>query len=310
MNSIRHEFERYWEENDMRVIDCKSCGFIHVDPIPTKQELLDFYSSRYFTEIKPFEYESVTKSFIEKKMELIEQNVIYKRIYSRVNSLLDKKKEHSYHMLDIGCGNDLLAKFFQIRNWNSVVLEPSEQAASYLRKFDLTVFERFADEVDELDLSDISFVNIQFVLEHISDPITLLKKVYRMMAPGGVIRVCVPNDFSDGQLAYKEHFDEKLHWVVRPDHINYFSFGSLSTLLAKCGFEEVYRSTNFPLEFLLLGGINYYSDESQKEKVNSFVKNFHKSFVHTGRSEKLTELYEALANLEMGRAVFMFAVKQ
>ncbi|THF80782.1 class I SAM-dependent methyltransferase [Cohnella fermenti] len=307
---VSHEYERFWEEEGTRIIDCKSCGFIHVDPIPTKEDLLDFYSKKYFTEVKPFRYEAVDEQFVAEKLGRIPKNGTYRGIYNRVSKLLPQGNAEPLSMLDIGCGNDLLSRFFANHNWQANVIEPNQDAAAYLRKFGITVYERFADELKGIGLRDISFVNIQFVLEHIANPIDLLTQVYEAMAPGGIIRVCVPNDFSAGQMAYQEYYQEKLRWVVRPDHINYFSFSSLSGLLRRCGFEEKYRTTNFPLEFLLLGGQNYYADEDAKKLVNPFVKQFQQAFAKTGRWNKLTKLYESLAEIEMGRSVFMFAVKR
>jgi SAM-dependent methyltransferase len=310
MSEVIHEPKRLWEEDGVRIIDCVSCGFIHVDPIPTKEELLTFYEQRYYTDVKPFNYKAVTEDYIASVREKVQKNGSYKRIFNQVEKLLPAERPSFLSMLDIGCGNDLLSYYFESQGWHSVAIEPSRDAARYLRNFGLTVHERFADELDQLDLTDLSFVNIQFVLEHIADPTSLLQKVYDAMAPGGVIRICVPNDFSDGQLAYKEYYNEKLRWVVQPDHINYFSFSSLRQLLEKCGFEEVYRTTNFPLEFLLLGGMNYYADEEQQRKVGPFISQFQQAFARTGRWSKLVKLYESLAQLEMGRSVFMFAVKR
>jgi SAM-dependent methyltransferase len=310
MNNMEHLYEQFWEEEDGRIINCTTCGFIHVDPIPTKEQLFEFYREQYFIDIKPFDYDAVTEEFIEQKLLQISQSGSYKGILNRVNRLLPSVPNAPLKMLDIGCGNDLLAKYFQSNQWNSSVIEPSKDAANYLRKFGLDVNEQFADDMDLLNLSDISFVNIQFVLEHIADPVALLDKVYQAMVPGGVIRICVPNDFSDGQMAYQEFYNEKLRWVVQPDHINYFSFSSLSNLLEKCGFNESYRTTDFPLEFLLLGGINYYENVEERKKVSPFVRQFQAAFWKTGRWGKMAKLYEALAQLEMGRSIYMFAVKR
>ena len=36
-----------------KVIDCKSCKFIHVIPLPTKMESSKHYKKKYYTKIKP-----------------------------------------------------------------------------------------------------------------------------------------------------------------------------------------------------------------------------------------------------------------
>jgi len=305
-----HHYDRHWDVDAVRVIDCKSCGFIHVYPVPLQEELQEFYENQYYTNVKPFDYDSVSEQLIANKKNEVKQHGGYKAIFNRVSRMISEFGASTLQMLDVGCGNDLLAAYFKENHWDASVIEPSKDAAAYLRKFDLTVHEQLADDIETLGLSDLSFVNIQFVLEHIADPRSLLEKVYQAMSPGGVLRICVPNDFSTGQTVYQEYYNEKLRWVVQPDHINYFSFTSLSNLLQKCGFDEMYRTTNFPLEFLLLGGYNFYADESAAKQVGPFVDNFTNAFMKTGNWSKLSKLYEALAQLEMGRSIYMFAQKR
>jgi len=37
-------------------------------------------------------------------------------------------------MLDVGCGNDLLSLFFKEQGWETTIIEPSRDAALYLKK--------------------------------------------------------------------------------------------------------------------------------------------------------------------------------
>jgi len=305
----KHIYEQSWCVNDCNVIDCKTCGFIHVNPIPDKERLRLFYQQEYHTKIKTFDYSTVNESYVKQKREEVKSQPGYIHVYNLVNRLLSRNV-NGKSMLDIGCGNDLLASYFQDHFWDSNVLEPNKDAANYLRMHGLKVYELFAEEMDQVGLSNLSFVNIQFVLEHVADPEDLLRKIYDAMAPGGLIRVCVPNDFSEGQMAYKEYYNKDYHWVVSPDHVNYFSFTSLSQLLGKAGFDEVHRTTNFPLEFFLLGGMDYYNDEVAKKGIGPFVHQFQQAFVRTGRGAKLNQLFQALAQLELGRSILMIAKKR
>jgi 2-polyprenyl-3-methyl-5-hydroxy-6-metoxy-1,4-benzoquinol methylase len=44
-------------------------------------------------------------------------------------------------------------------------------------------------------------VNFGNVLEHVREPVRLLNAARRMLKPGGLLRVAVPNDFSRVQKA-------------------------------------------------------------------------------------------------------------
>ncbi|NLM97160.1 MAG: class I SAM-dependent methyltransferase [Halanaerobiaceae bacterium] len=205
-------------------------------------------------------------------------------------------------MLDIGAGNNLLSKFFQLKSWVVHAVEPSIDASKYLKAFNINIYNSSIEDFNFGQIKDLSFINVQFVLEHLRNPIQFLKNAYNALVTGGVIRICVPNDFSDGHLAYMDYHGGKPAWVAFPDHINYINFDSLNRLLERIGFEEVYRRSNFPLEFLLLGGIDFYSNKKDKEKVSPFVSNFESAL----KGEKLYKLYECLAQVGFGRSAFMY----
>lgn len=307
MEGQNHLYTQEWKGKGYKIIFCQTCGFRHLYPIPSSLDLESFYTDKYYREVKPFPYGQVNEEYIEKILEGINRNNDYDRIYKRVESL---KKTNVRRMVDIGCGNNLLISFFRERGWETFAVEPNQDAVHYLRLFNLEVYNYPVEEIESTNISNISFTNLQFVLEHLRDPYSVLKKLYEIMVPGGVIRVAVPNDFSEGQMAYLENYKEEAHWVYLPDHINYFTFDSLHNLLERVGFYEVYRTTNFPLEFLLISGINYYASKEERKEVGPMVRNFENSFKNTGREKLLEHYYETLAQLGFGRSIYMYAIKK
>lgn len=301
-----HLYQVFWDVRNYRIIDCQTCGFKHIHPIPSKAELAKYYEEKYYRDIKPFPYQLITEDYIEERINSSLSYDFYIDIYQKV---MNFKKNNGLRMVDIGCGNDLLGKFFLEKGWMVDVVEPSLETGEYLRKFGLNVINKPVEDIIESELDSLSFVNIQFVLEHVRQPLEVLIKLHDLMLPGGIIRICVPNDFSEGQLAFMENFSENLRWVYLPDHINYFNFNSLSTLLGKAGFKEIYRITNFPLEFLLVSGINYYNNKDDQSKVGAIITNFEASFKKTQRTEILEKYYESLAQMGLGRSIFMYAIK-
>ncbi|GEN36198.1 class I SAM-dependent methyltransferase [Aneurinibacillus danicus] len=310
MDKIEHIYEEFIEYKSTRIIECKTCGFKHVYPIPSREQIEEFYRKEYYNSTFHFDYSVVNEEYINKKLEEIESYTHYRETYEKVCSF---KQTPYKNMLDIGCGNELLVRFFQNRGWSVWALEPSRNASEYLRKFSIPTFNITVEQIENLlseEVTNLSFVNIQFVFEHLRDPHQLLRDVYHRMVPGGIIRICVPNDFSEGQRAYWEYYNEQPYWVQLPDHINYFNFRTLRSTLLTNGFEEVYCTTIFPLEFLLLGGINYYGNPDDAKKVGPFVNNFEQAFIRTGRKHILEKLYESLAQAEFGRSIIMYAIKK
>lgn len=308
MSKLDHTYEDYWETDKCRIIDCKVCGFKHMYPFPESSELEKFYKEQYFKEIKNVNKQPIHPSELQSQINKIMKNKGFKGIYSKVEELLNSNTDKRF-MLDVGCGHNLLSVYFSEKGWDTAAIEPSETAGEYLRSFNLNVFNDTIEAYITNSNIRAHFINIQYVLEHIKDPLEILKYAYEALEPGGIIRIAVPNDFSIGQLAYQDYYDEKSHWIAYPDHINYFNFESLKSVIQTIGFKEVYRTTNFPLEFLLLGGINYYSSSNMQKQVGPFVKNFENSFKQTGREKDLNILYENLANMGMGRVVIIYAQK-
>ena len=50
---IEHEGEVLGEQGDYKIIQCTSCNFIHLNPIPTNETLLEMYEKEYYQKVKP-----------------------------------------------------------------------------------------------------------------------------------------------------------------------------------------------------------------------------------------------------------------
>jgi hypothetical protein len=94
------------------------------------------------------------------------------------------------------------------------------------------------------------------------DPERLLQWLPRLIAPGGVCAITVPNDFSSLQLAARAAgYLDRDFWVAPPQHLNYFEAASLTALLRRLGFEIRLAYASFPIDwFLMHPGSNYIAD--------------------------------------------------
>ena len=136
-------------------------------------------------------------------------------------------------MLDIGCGRGLLLREFQVRGWEVQGTELSEPAARFARE--LLGLPVQIGLVEELNYPDAGFdaVVLWHVLEHVSDPGVMLAEIRRLLRPGGVLLVGVPNLASwEARLARDKWF----HLDV-PRHLTHLTGDSLRRALARAGFE-------------------------------------------------------------------------
>jgi len=73
------------------------------------------------------------------------------------------------------------------------------------------------------------------VIEHLSDPVSALRKAHELLKPGGVLWISTPN-FESSFSYYAKDADAM--WRV-VEHLNYFSYRSLRKILDEIGFNEI-----------------------------------------------------------------------
>lgn len=201
----------FWEKNGTRACKCPRCGFVFVHPLPRAPLLDDFSHSRAILDA-PGHFRSE-----------------YHRFLSGIEALTGKGR-----LLDVGCNIGLSLAVAKERGWEPVGIELSPQAADYGRR-------HFGVEIIETPLEEAAFpdgafaaVAMYHVLEHILDPMRLLKETARVLRPGGVLYASVPNAGGIQAVILRE----KWAWVS-PDHAGYFSKNSLAGALAAAGFVPV-----------------------------------------------------------------------
>jgi 2-polyprenyl-3-methyl-5-hydroxy-6-metoxy-1,4-benzoquinol methylase len=134
-------------------------------------------------------------------------------------------------VLDVGCGRGLLLEQLRRRGWEVQGTELSAQSAAYPRDV-------LGIPVHIGDLADLHFPSDHFdavvmwhVLEHVPDPAVVLAEVTRILRPGGVFLVAVPNF---GSLEARLTRDKWFHLDV-PRHLNHYTPAVLYRALAGVG---------------------------------------------------------------------------
>jgi SAM-dependent methyltransferase len=169
-------------------------------------------------------------------------------------------------MLEVGCGEGWLMAAAAGAGYDVRGLDFSDDG---LKRFhpDLVARATFGDAFENLDRliaagARFDVVAMEHVLEHVLDPEGLLARLPRLVEPGGVVAITVPNDFSPLQLAAKAAGAiDRDFWVAPPQHLNYFDAPSLRRLLERLGFGLRLGYASFPIDwFLMHPGSNYVAD--------------------------------------------------
>jgi SAM-dependent methyltransferase len=158
-------------------------------------------------------------------------------------------------MLDIGagCGEALVAAGHV--GWDSAGIEPSEEFVRLGR-------ERFGVEITQGYLEDVRFEDESFdlilfagVLEHVYEPLKLIKEARRLLRPGGLVYIDVPNEGSlfnaVSRLALRlsgRDWSVALAPTFPPFHVVGFTPKSLRRALARFGMRPLSFRT-YPIAF-------------------------------------------------------------
>ena len=230
------------------VIDCRACGFRHIDPLFTDEELRKFYDGEFYESERPdyFERMEADKDWwmlrYQYYFEMLEEHAPGRRI------------------LDIGSGPGYFLEAGRTRGWQVLGFEPSRMAADYARARGLAVVNDFftAGAAKAHGLFDV--ISLSMVLEHVRDPIQLIEEARSLLAPGGLLLLISPNDFNPLQMTLWKKLGFSPWWVNPRHHLNYFDTVSAQAFVAARGFDVVHMETSYPLENFLLAGRNYVGD--------------------------------------------------
>lgn len=278
------------------VIECDTCGFKHIIPIPTAEEMEEAYREEYYSIEKPLYLERT-------KEDLDWWNITYSDRYDTFEEYLSPDHRR---ILDIGSGPGAFLLHGKQRGWQTLGIEPSRQAADHSRKLGLEIVEDFLTEETANKLGEFDVVHMSEVLEHIPDPKGMLQLVWHLLTPGGLICVVVPNDYNPFQHALRTACGYDPWWVAPPHHINYFDFDSLNRLLEFAGFEVLIREATFPIDMFLLMGENYVGNDTLGRECHNKRKTFESNLNKSGLSRVKKQLYQNFAHFGIGREAVLF----
>ena len=146
------------------------------------------------------------------------------------------------------------------RGWRATGVEPSTTAASFASSNGVKVINDFlGNAVEDGLLLDNTFdaVHLSEVLEHIRDPASVCEAARKLLKPGGILCVVLPNDYNPLQEYLRNERGFPPYWAAPPHHINYFDKDSITSLIERSGFELLHLTSTFPMEFFLLMGDDY-----------------------------------------------------
>lgn len=212
-----------------RLVRCNSCGLVYQNPRPTPAEIGEHY---------PPSYEPYADPRTSRVGRLLQRAYAYGM--QKRTRFVTKAVPQGGRLLDLGCATGtFLAAVRATGRWQVEGVELIEDVAQIAR-------ERHGLKVTTGTLEDAAFPDNSFdavtlwdVLEHLHDPAATLVEIRRVLKPGGVTVIRVPNLASwDAAL-----FGTYWAGLDAPRHLYVYTPQTLARTFVSSGLEPVENST-------------------------------------------------------------------
>jgi len=216
-----------------RAVLCQKCGVTAAQPMPTKPELVEYYSHYHGTD--------------EPK---IEEHLI--ELHSKViNELLTHcNKPSPARFLDYGFGKGAFLKKAAAMGVETWGMEFSDETCDRIEKYNAHAGTKIKTinlarvNLDSVTLPQFHCITLFQVIEHIVDPIPLIASLTRFLAPGGILYLECPNQnafYLKLKNSVRKYFDrEDFYGALNPpQHVHGFTKSSLRALIERVGLEPV-----------------------------------------------------------------------
>lgn len=206
---------------EFQLVSCSHCGHIYQNPRPTPAAIGSFYPEAYHPFLSAIEDEASPLRRLDRAFGLRMRCQAVQRAAGR----------RPGRLLDVGCATGVFLDGMRRLGWAVQGVEPSAYAAGYARRrFGLEVFEGLLEEA-RLPEATFDAITMWDVLEHVHEPRPVLAELARLLRPGGLLVLSLPNPDSLEARLLGEHW---LGWDL-PRHLNLFRPTQLRVHLAHYG---------------------------------------------------------------------------
>ena len=206
-----------------QIIRCLKCNHIQLFPIPTLIDEKKFYDEN-------LQDKSINDigSIKRARRKMMPDNI---RRYQFIKKIIPKKSR----VLEIGSGHGFFLEIMKTNGFDIIGYDISKEKRKYSKKItDVPVYDININEKIPAD-NKFDIVVLFHTLEHITEPITLLKNIKKLLKPKGKILIEVPN--SDDFHLKLNKFYKEFYWERA--HIHYFNPKILKNVIRKSGFKNI-----------------------------------------------------------------------
>lgn len=217
---------------------CPKCGLVWLNPQPIHEDIEKLYQGFFDLETSPakrslkltllpgvvkrgilgvvFGYD---KQITKRKEWLIGYLLSWSRAVREAvgGHVMWLEAERRGRILDVGCGSGQFLAQMQDLGWEVMGVEPNSEAARIAEgQYGLKVYQETFDKAP-LPENNFDAITMNHVIEHLSDPVSALRKCVRLLRPGGILVVITPHLESLGHKLLKKFwqcFDTPRHFYL------------------------------------------------------------------------------------------------
>ncbi len=205
------EFNPLQQYAHAHLVVCSSCEMVFSDQRPEQSELTEFYSDGY----------DLTKYY---------SPITEKRYLALLNEF--EAYRSAGKLLDIGCGFGFFLETAKQQKWEVTGVEITDTAVKACTSKGLRMHHGTLETAHFQDAVFDVIVLIE-TIEHVIEPEKLIKEIYRVLRPGGLVYLSTPNFNAINRYRLKEKYDV----IQYPLHLTYFTPRTLKRFFEQNGFK-------------------------------------------------------------------------
>jgi 2-polyprenyl-3-methyl-5-hydroxy-6-metoxy-1,4-benzoquinol methylase len=230
----------------MQVVKCDACGLHYTNPRPRVEHLGKYYENGYAPHQSEREGDTLDglkglvlrDAFGAPSTRPTGAGLAVARAVSLIRLPESFGFGVPYHgsgrLLDFGCGAGKFLRRMHALGWDVTGIDFSEAAVGAVRAAGLKAFRGTLPNA-ALAPGSFDVVAMRHSLEHVPDPLPVLRAARDLLAPGGRLLVQVPNHAS----WEVDYFGDASPRLDIPRHLTHFTPPTLSALLDRAGYRNV-----------------------------------------------------------------------
>lgn len=225
------------DDREFLYVKCESCGLIFQKLRPTQNTIAYFYREDY----SPYQALAEKNLGLIGRLKRIEDRVVFR--YVGLKSVVRRiSATHAHHLkeggvfLDFGCGyGSLLSSYEKKFKCSSIGMDFNKKLISNLRSCGYKALVADDDGWSQVADKSVDLVVMNHVLEHLYDPLPVLRNFRRILKPGGLIDMATPNP----QGISAKTFSSDWFALDSPRHIMLYEPSVARALFEKAGFSKI-----------------------------------------------------------------------